>query len=238
VARRSYRQYCALARALDVVGERWTLLLVRELLLGPRRFTELLEGLPGISRNLLAARLRELEEHRLVHRRLLAPPARGVGWELSPAGRRLEPAVLALGRFGAYLLATPAGGDAVQAGWFVVSLRASFRPERAPRRLRATYEIRLDGEAFSVAVVSRTVETRRAPSADPDAVIATSLDTFVALLSRSLTPAQALARGDVELTGPTEALDRFVDLFAWELSDGPVSGEPTAAPARHDAPDP
>src|SRR5712691_3728539 len=98
--RRSYNQYCALARALDVVGERWTLLLVRELLLGPRRYKDLLDGLPGIGTNLLADRLKHLEDAGMIRRVVLPPPAGSAVYELTELGRRLEPAVFELGRWG------------------------------------------------------------------------------------------------------------------------------------------
>src|SRR5918996_4677686 len=104
MGKRRYDQYCALARALDVVGERWTLLLVRELLLGPRRYTDLLGGLPGIGTNLLADRLRYLEQVGLVRRRVLPPPAGSTVYELTELGRELEPTVFALGRWGAHFL--------------------------------------------------------------------------------------------------------------------------------------
>src|SRR5919202_4903626 len=100
----SYRQYCAVARGLDLVGERWTLLIVRDLLTGPKRYTDLLAGLPGIGTNLLATRLRELEQHGLVARRVLPPPAGSTVYELTDVGQTLEPVVLALGRWGRRLL--------------------------------------------------------------------------------------------------------------------------------------
>ena len=99
---RTYNQYCGLARALDLVGERWALLVVRELVLGPKRFTDLQAGLPGIGTNILSARLRELEESGVVARRTLPPPAASAVYELTPYGRELEPAVDALGRRGAH----------------------------------------------------------------------------------------------------------------------------------------
>src|SRR5918995_3325809 len=101
MGKRRYDQYCALARTLDVVGERWTLLLVRELLLGPRRYKDLLAGLPGIGTNLLAERLRHLEEFGLVRRRSLPPPAGSRVYELTELGRGLESVVMELGRWGA-----------------------------------------------------------------------------------------------------------------------------------------
>ena len=131
MARRGYQQYCGLARALDVLGERWTLLLVRNLLLGPQRFTDLLEGLPGIGTNLLANRLRELKSAGLVARRELPPPAGSVVYELTPRGRDLEPTVLALSRWGAVSLGRPRRGETYRPAWLLLSLRALFQPDAA-----------------------------------------------------------------------------------------------------------
>src|SRR5438270_8716701 len=105
--KRSYDQYCAVARGLDVIGDRWTLLLVRDLLLGPKRYKDLLEGLPGIGTNLLAARLKELEAAGIVRRGVLPPPAGSSVYELTDKGQALEPAILALGRWGAQFLGVP-----------------------------------------------------------------------------------------------------------------------------------
>src|SRR5881398_167543 len=102
--RRSYRQSCGIARALDLVGERWALLVVRELVLGPKRFTDLRHGLPGIGTNILAGRLRELERAGVIRRRTLPPPAASAVYELTEYGRDLEPVMLALGRWGARTL--------------------------------------------------------------------------------------------------------------------------------------
>src|SRR5919108_1109967 len=101
---RSYHQYCAVARALDLIGDRWTLLLIRDLLLGPKRYKDLLEGLPGIGTNLLAHRLREMEEYGLVERATLPPPSGVAVYQLTPTGEGLAPALSAIGRWGAQYL--------------------------------------------------------------------------------------------------------------------------------------
>jgi DNA-binding HxlR family transcriptional regulator len=127
---RSYRQYCAVARGLDVVGERWTLLIVRDLLIGPKRYKDLLTGLPGIGTNLLATRLRDLEEQGLVGRRVLPPPAGSTVYELTQVGQALEPVVTALGRWGHRFLGARREGE-------FLSANACSRPPRnvrAPRR--------------------------------------------------------------------------------------------------------
>src|SRR3712207_979916 len=145
VGKRSYDQHCTVARALDVVGERWTLLLVRELLTGPKRFKDLLSGLPGIRTNLLAARLKALAEHGVVRRATLPPPAGTDVYELTELGRSLEPVVLALSRWGARLMAEdPRPDDDVRPGWAATALRSLFEPERDGPR--GVYEFRIDGE--------------------------------------------------------------------------------------------
>jgi DNA-binding HxlR family transcriptional regulator len=124
--RRTYHQHCGLARALDVVGERWTLLIVRDLLLGPRRYGELLAGLDGITTNLLAKRLREMAAAGLVEKRRLASPASGDVYALTEAGRALEPAVMELARWGGRLLATPRRGDRFDIGWALLSMKRRY----------------------------------------------------------------------------------------------------------------
>src|SRR5688572_22779601 len=126
MARRTYRQYCGVASALDVVGERWTLLVVRELLLGPRRYTDLARGLPGIGEGLLAARLRDLEARGLVGRRKLFPPASSVVYELTEAGRELEPILDGLARWGARWLGTPTDADAIRPRWVMLAMKTRF----------------------------------------------------------------------------------------------------------------
>jgi DNA-binding HxlR family transcriptional regulator len=133
-SRRSYDQYCAMARALDVIGDRWTLLLVRDLLVGPKRYGDLLEGLPGIGTNLLAARLRELEAAGIVERRVLPPPAGSAVYELTEAGQALEPVAFALGRWGTRFLGSPRANDRLLPTPFFLGMRARFSPPPAAGR--------------------------------------------------------------------------------------------------------
>ncbi|MBA2617567.1 MAG: helix-turn-helix transcriptional regulator, partial [Rubrobacter sp.] len=124
MGKRSYGQHCTVARALDVVGERWTLLLVRELLTGPKRFKDLLAGLTGIGTNLLAARLKALEEHGIVRRGTLPPPAGSGVYELTELGWSLEPVVVALSRWGTRLVGDPRDGDERRPAWAAMALRS------------------------------------------------------------------------------------------------------------------
>src|SRR4028118_1448354 len=145
MSKRSYDQHCTVAHALDVVGERWTLLLVRELLSGPKRFKDLLWGLPGIGTNLLAARLKSLAGHGVVRRTTLPPPAGSDVYELTELGRALESVVLSLSRWGARLVQEePRDGDDVRPAWAAMALRSLFEPEAGWSLER--YEVRIGGE--------------------------------------------------------------------------------------------
>ena len=193
MAKRSYHQRCALALALDQVGERWTLLLVRELLSGPKRYRDLLAGLPGIGTNLLAARLRDLEAAGLVER----DPE---GYRLTPRGVELEEAVVALARFGAPLLADADPGGHWQAHWNVIALQYAFRPERA-RKVRAVLEYRVDGTCVQARVREGTIETAGEERWKPDLVIRTDGETLLGLAAGEVDPRQAEAAGALELDG-------------------------------------
>jgi DNA-binding HxlR family transcriptional regulator len=125
--RRSYQQFCGLARALDRVGERWTLLIVRNLLLGPRRYSDLLHELPGITTNLLAKRLKEMESLGILEKRALAPPAAGEAYALTALGEGLEPAVMELARWGGAFMGAPHPHDRVDIGWGLLSMKRRYR---------------------------------------------------------------------------------------------------------------
>ena len=169
MARRSYEQFCSLATALDVVGERWTLLLIRELLLGPRRFTDLLDGLPGIGRNLLAERLRHLEDEGLVARGSLPPPAASQVYELTDEGRKLGPALAELGRWGVERLGPRRRTQTFRPAWGMFPL--SYMADRdAARDLNETWEFRIDEATFTLRVKDGRVIPRTGPADDPDLV--------------------------------------------------------------------
>jgi DNA-binding HxlR family transcriptional regulator len=211
-SRRTYAEYCAIARSLDLLGQRWTLLVVRDLFLGPQRYTDLQAGLPGIASDILTARLRTLEDEGLVRRRELAPPAPATVYELTDAGRRLGPLIRALGEVGLTLLDTPAPGQPVNPGPVVMSLNLVFRAEEADG-VKETYGLDLDGHAFTVEVDGGTVTTERGAPASPTATFRTDPRTLVALLRGETTTAAAEAGGDLEVEGDRAALDRFTALF-------------------------
>ncbi|HEV8229982.1 MAG TPA: winged helix-turn-helix transcriptional regulator [Candidatus Limnocylindria bacterium] len=212
--KRSYDQFCAVAKALDVVGERWTLLLVRELMLGPQRFTDLLEGLPGIGTNLLTDRLKVLEQRGVIARRVLPPPAASAVYELTEVGRGLETVVLSLGRWGSQLLGPPKSEDAIRPGWFLISLRATFKPERVTKP-REAFELRIDGKPFQVRIERKDVFVSQGPATDPDVIVTTDTPTLKSLVKGSLTPAAAVRSGVARVEGDRTGLQRFVDIFGW-----------------------
>jgi DNA-binding HxlR family transcriptional regulator len=211
---RSYGQYCGFARALELVGERWTLLIVRDLLVGPRRFSDLERALAGIPTNILAARLKELEAAQLVLRRVLPPPERTVVYELTPYGRELEDAIVALGRWGAKSLGDPRPGEVVTAESLVTALRSTFRRDAA-RGLHVGFELRFGEIVIHARVDDGTVDAGIGPLPQPDLVIETG-PALKALMSGELTPARAIREGSVHLRGDPALLTRFVQIFRIE----------------------
>jgi DNA-binding HxlR family transcriptional regulator len=214
--KRSYGQYCTVARALDLVGERWTLLLVRELSTGPKRFKDLLEGLPGIGTNLLANRLKALAGEGVVRRATLPPPAGSNVYELTELGESLEPVILALSRWGARLLDVPRQDDELRAGWAAVALRSAVGP-RAMSNPSGTYEFRIDGESFHLQTrdseEEEKIEARQGSAPDPDLVVVGDAETFLAVASGRLSPEQAVQSGALRVEGEREE-DREA-LLAW-----------------------
>src|ERR687893_251309 len=153
---RTYGDGCGIAHALDLLGERWALLVVRELLLGPKRFTDLRDGLPNASPNVLAQRLRELEQAGVVRRRKLPLPAASRVYELTDWGMELEPVIVRLGRWGARSASKPRDA-ALGVDSLILSCRTMFDP-RAAEGLTASYEMRLGGDRFPAKVAAGRVE--------------------------------------------------------------------------------
>lgn len=193
MTRRSYRQHCALARALDVVGERWTLLLVRELLCGPRRFKDLQAGLPGMGTNLLSDRLKELVEAGLLERQ-------DMRYSLTPRGRELEAAVIALARFGAPLLGERSAQELWRADWNVLALKYAFRPERA-KKTRGVIEYRIDDSRVQAKLHDGRLETSGEPRWKPDLVVSADGATFLEMASGELDPVVAEEEQRLEVEG-------------------------------------
>jgi DNA-binding HxlR family transcriptional regulator/putative sterol carrier protein len=210
--RRTYDQYCPAARSLDVVGQRWTLLVIRELLLGSQRFTDLRDGLPGIGPNLLAERLAHLQEDGLVQRVTLPAPATGTVYELTELGEELRPVVQALTRFGMHFLGTPTPGDRFRLAWLMRALEVMFRPELAAG-VHETYEFRLDGETFHVRVDDGEVRIGQGGAPDPDWVVETDVMTFIGMGAKVVDAAEAYEQGHVKFWGNPDAGARSVELL-------------------------
>jgi DNA-binding HxlR family transcriptional regulator len=199
------------ARALDVVGERWALLVVRELLLGPKRFTDFRAGLPNLSPDVLSQRLRELEQAGILRRRKLAPPAGSRVYELTDRGLALEPIVLELGRWGSRT-PVPDGEAAFGADSFVIALRTLFDPGAADG-LDVTVQLRLGEDEYCSRVAGGRLEIARGSADQPDAMVQSDPGTLAAVLWHGRPLAEALRTGDVEIDGSTPAVKRFLGVF-------------------------
>jgi DNA-binding HxlR family transcriptional regulator len=216
---RTYGSYCGIARALELVGERWSLLVVRDLILGPKRFTDLRRGLPRIPTNVLSARLKELEHAGIVCRRLLPLPLTGVVYELTEYGRELEDIVLRLGLWGAQSLGEPRPGEILTVDSIILALRATFQP-RAARGLRASYELRLGDIVIHARVDNGAVDIAKGPLPEADLHLETDL-TIRLLMSGEVSPAEAVKSGKVRVTGKRDLLERFVEIF--RIPSAPVA---------------
>jgi DNA-binding HxlR family transcriptional regulator len=208
---RSYGQYCALAKALDVVGDRWTLLIVRELLIRRAcRYTDLREGLPGIATNLLVDRLRTMEEAGLVVREEAPPPIATTVFRLTSRAEELETILYRLGQWGAPLLATASKKDVFQAHWLVLPAR-HWLTDHAPDRPPIKIEIQTGGETIAIETSGGSVETRVGSVTNPDVVISGTPRVIASLLTGKADLAQAQAAG-LKYKGDPEALRRVQPL--------------------------
>lgn len=219
MAARSYGQYCGVTRAVEIIGERWALLIVRDLLVGPRRYTDLKQGLPRIPTNVLSTRLKELQEGGVVRR---APLARcGLVYELTPYGRALEPIVLALGRWGFQTMGDPAEGDVVTADSLTMALRTAFREERARD---IDFELHVGDVALRARVRDRALTVAQlAPPAppvggalldgEPDGVIVAG-PGIRRLIGGEITAEEATARDIAAVVrGEPAVLSAFAEMF-------------------------
>jgi DNA-binding HxlR family transcriptional regulator len=211
VAKR-YSQYCPVAHSLDLVGERWALLVVRELLDGPKRYTDLLDGLPGIGTNILAGRLRDLEEGGIVVKRRLPPPAASTVYELTEYGAGLEEVLHALGRWGARSLGPPKADDALCPGWSLHAVQCVFDPAAA-QDVDTTYELRVGGETVAMRVERGRLVAAAGEADSPALVVETDPVTLFELVARELDPTDAIAAERVRLEGDPDEFARLVSLL-------------------------
>ena len=206
---RSYRQYCSIAKALDVVGDRWTLLIVRELLIrGACRYTDLKNGLPGIATNLLSERIRELESAGLIRREDAPPPIAATLFHLTEAGAELEPVLDTLGRWGVRYMGEAAEDDEFQGHWFAFPV-SFFLHDRDPDGPRVSIELRTVGSPVVIEVSGGSVHTRLGAAAAPDLVVDGEPQKILALLSGHLTAAEAANLG-LRISGDASVLRRVL----------------------------
>jgi len=205
---RSYRQYCPVAKALDVIGDRWSLLIVRELLIrGPCRYTDVRKGVPGIATNLLAERLRELEQVGVIRREAAPPPVATTLFHLTPRGKDLRSAMLALGRWGAPLLAEAPDDDEVQTHWLSPMLEL-FLADHAPDHPPITIEVRTGDEPLLIETVDGAVHTRPGTSEHPDGVPSGPPRLAIGVLA-GMVPLPDARRSGLRYEGNPEALRRL-----------------------------
>jgi DNA-binding HxlR family transcriptional regulator len=212
---RSYNQHCGLAYALDIIGERWTLLIIRELVAGPRRYKDLVDGLPGISTNLLSERLKYLEQQDAIRHRTLSPPAGSAVYELTPVGQALEPMLIELGKWGSQFvppLPEAAGdGSLLRLGSYALTLKTFFRPERA-QGINATYELRVGDEVLQAQIKDGALHVQQGDALRAHAVFHTDIESYLGLLTGELEPEDAIERGVVRVEGEPGALERFLEV--------------------------
>jgi DNA-binding HxlR family transcriptional regulator len=205
---RTHDDGCGIAHASELLGQRWALLVVRELLLGPKRFTDLRTGIPDISPNVLGQRLRELEVAGLLRRRRLPPPAAAQVYELTEWGRQLEAAVLALGRWASHSPSFPAGAR-MGPDSLVLAMKTTFQPEKAAG-LEASYELRLGEIPYEIRVTGGGFEAERGEAGDPDATIQADPDSLASVVFGGRALADAVKEGEVELEGSRRAVNALV----------------------------
>ena len=209
--KRTYDEGCAAAHGLDLIGERWALLVVRELLLGPKRFTDLRASLPHVSPNVLAQRLRDLEASGVVRHTKLPPPAASRVYELTDWGTDLEPVIMALGRWASRSPAMPFGAPTSTAS-LVIAFRTMFDPEAAAG-LEIGLELKLAEETFRARVTDGTLELERGQVSQPDAVIESDTATLKALAFGGWPLDEAERTGALRVTGDRALAERFFTLF-------------------------
>lgn len=210
--KRTYEDGCAAAHALDLVGDRWALLIVRDLLLGPKRFTALRAGLPSISPNVLTQRLNDLESALVLRRRRLPPPASAWAYELTDWGRELEPVVLQLAHWGvrspAFLRGAPLGVDAL-----MLSFKSMFMPGRAQGR-ELSIELRFEHDVFAVMLRNGALQVERGAPPQPQAKVATDPQALLQLAYGKAPLEPFIESGRLHFTGQRQAIQAFLDLFA------------------------
>lgn len=208
---RTYGDACGIARTLDLVGDRWALLVVRELVLGPKRYTDLVSGLGRIAPDVLAQRLRELEAGGLARRTIAPGPGRVQVYELTEHGQQLEPVLRELGRFGSSL-AMPEGELTFSPDAAAIALRTTFDPQRAGN-LRTTCVLTLDDESFAVGVDGGRLDLRRSGGGIPEITLRTTPAVLAEVLWHGRALNDAVRARDAEFTGDPQVLESLFNVF-------------------------
>jgi DNA-binding HxlR family transcriptional regulator/putative sterol carrier protein len=208
-----YQQYCALAQTLDVAGDRWTLLIVRELVPGPRRFTDLIDGLPGVSRKLLADRLRALERDGVVARQELPAPAARQVYKLTDDGRDLAGAMGALIAWGAKRIGDRKPGETFRARWPAIAM-AALADREAAKGVSETYQYLVGDSAFHFTINDGSIEVHDGRADDPAVTWTTDEKTWAEIASGKITTSSAAAAGALTIGGDPEAARRLRKIFS------------------------
>jgi len=212
VGTRRYKQYCMLAKALDVVGERWTMLIVRDLLMGPKRFKDLMAGLPGIGTNLLSARIKELEANGVVERRKLPPPASVQVWALTDLGEQLEEPVLALSMWGRRFMQGHQPEELRRPAWFFLALRR-FYDAAAIQGVQATVVFELGEDVLFIRCDDGHLTTGEGRPEGANCTVRTDRETVGALVFGKVSPEDAVASGKASIDGDINALKACLNAF-------------------------
>lgn len=205
-----YDQFCGLARAAEIVGQRWTLLILRDLSVGPRRYTELVAGLPGIPTNTLASRLKELEDEGIVERTAPSGAERSIVYALTPRGEELRPALDALSRWGAGGMRMPRDGEIVTTASITAALRVAAGDGVVPREWDSTYEVHVGEVTAHVIMRDGVIVVGSGPVENPQLVI-TAGPQIRDVLAGELDAATAIATGAVRIEGDPALFERFAD---------------------------
>ncbi|WP_409239968.1 winged helix-turn-helix transcriptional regulator [Streptomyces sp. PA5.6] len=224
-----YRQMCAVAAALDIVGERWTLLIIRDLINGPKRYNQLLgESLVGIGPNLLASRLQMLTDEGLIEREPVPGDGRGVEYRLTENGEALRPVILGLASWGLSHITTYEPTDLVRAEWGMVAVEAMVASGPAPEADEA-YEFRIGDHVFCVVCENGTATVAEGPAPGKAALVVDSdPETFIRIGTGQVSPLDAVLSGRMSIIGDSTALSRCLKLLGLSLDSGgdkPPAGE-------------
>ena len=223
MTQRTYHQHCALAHALDLIGDRWTLLIVRDLLAGPRRYSDLTDDLVTIPTNLLSSRLTQMRSDGLIQRRRLPPPADSVTvYELTPLGEELARPLVELARWGMRTLPPTRDDRSFRGRWLVLALTARF-DARAAVGVTESYEFRIDTDVVHFDITAGAGTAATGPATDPAVVITSDADTFLELDAGVITPLDAIARG-ATIHGTADAIARMRSILA-RTTNPPAAGQ-------------